>query len=187
MDGLLQLRVADRPGALERVLGTVRRKALAVHRLSVHTADDGVQEVVLRFDGSRTPAERMMAELAALHDVREVRPLWLGGGPTREMALARLHGDHDGHEGGRVLQRGPNGVVVEVTGEPAEVDRILDDLRARGALAAAVRTGEVVVPSMDAEGGESLEAGREPGGTHDQIEGEGPEDAAPPNPGGDTA
>lgn len=148
MTGLLLLRVHDRPGALERVLGAVRRKALAVSRLSLHAPADDLLEVVLRFDPERSSLERMTAELESLFDVYDIRPVAGSGRPTREMALARIQTPDDGpEETGRVVERGPDGVVVEVTGTPAEVDEVLARFRDRGVLASAVRTGEVVVPS----------------------------------------
>lgn len=162
-EGLLLVRVHDRPGALERVLGAVRRKALAVRRLSLHAPADGRLEVVLRFDPERSPLERMTAELESLFDVHDVRPVPdAPRPPTREMALAHLRASDDGtDETGRVVERGAAGVVVEVTGTPSEVDDILARFRDRGVLTSAVRTGEVVVPLPEVAG--RSEAGPRPG------------------------
>ena len=149
MDALLLLRVHDRPGAIERVLGAIRRKTLAVRRLSLHAPTDGMHEVVLRFDTERTPEARIVAELGGLYDVHELRPLDATDLHTREMAVAHVRGDTPAQDAGRIVGRWLEGVVVEVTGTPAEVDTVLDRLRATGSLAAAVRTGEVVVPITD--------------------------------------
>lgn len=178
MDGLVLLRLHDRPGALERVLGAIRRKVLTVRRLSLHAPADGWHEVVLRFDPGGTPEERIMAELGSLYDVHEVRPLPAHPDtPTREMALAHLRHGPEPDVTGRVVGRGPEGIVLEVTGTPAEIDAALDRLRASGALAAAVRTGEVVVPI--ARGASAPEAGLEPGTNQSSS---GPE-TAPQQPG----
>lgn len=152
MDAVLLLRFHERPGALERVLGAVRRKVLSVRRLSLHEPTGGTREMLLRFDATRTSAERMVAELGGLYDVLEVRPLDDDREPqTREMALVhlwRLDGTAP-EEAGRVVRDGPDGVVVELTGTPAELDGILERLRAAGVLVAAVRTGELLVPELE--------------------------------------
>lgn len=151
MDAALLLRFHERPGALERVLGAVRRKVLSVRRLSLHEPTGGTREMLLRFDATRTSAERMVAELGGLYDVLEVRPLDDREPQTREMALAHLW-RRDGtapEEAGRVVRDGPDGVVVELTGTPAELDGILERLRATGVLVAAVRTGELLVPELE--------------------------------------
>jgi acetolactate synthase small subunit len=178
MDRLVLLRLHDRPGALERVLGAIRRKVLAVRRLSLHAPADGLHEVVIRFDPGGTPEERIMAELGSLYDVHDIRTLPADPDmPTREMALAHVRTGRDPDVVGRVVGRGPEGVVVEVTGTPAEIDDALDRLRASGDLTAAVRTGEVVVPT----GGTTSTAGTGRQPDIDQST-SGP-DAAPNQPG----
>lgn len=69
---LFVVRIADRSAALERVLGVLRRRRMAVRRLSVTTAD-GVFELMLRVDTAQTPPERVQAELLNLVDVHDVR------------------------------------------------------------------------------------------------------------------
>jgi acetolactate synthase small subunit len=140
---LLLVRVADRPGALERVLGLIRRRVLAVRRLSL-SVGDGVLELALRVDESRTPSDRLRAELASLTDVADVsaEPARL----TREMAIVRLRGGVPAGDAWRVLSNGSDGAVVEITGSPEEVDAALARLRADGVLSGAMRSGEVALP-----------------------------------------
>jgi acetolactate synthase small subunit len=148
---LLLVRVQDRPGALERVLGLIRRRVLAVRRLSVSLGDGGL-EVALRVDETKTPSDRLRAELASLTDVSSVT-----AEPerrTRELAVARLRAGgavppatpaRPG-ETWRVLANGAEGIVVEITGSPEEVDAALARLRADGVLSSAMRSGEVALP-----------------------------------------
>jgi acetolactate synthase small subunit len=171
MDGVLLLRVRDRPGALERVLGAIRRKVLPVRRLSLHEPDGGARDVVLRFDAGRIGADRMLAELGALYDVEDACAITGPDDPaTREMALVHLRGGDRPGPGapGRVVRHGPDGVVVELTGTPAEIDGIIGRLRATGGVAAAVRTGEVVVPAVD--GGSTASAGAAPTDGNERTE-----------------
>jgi acetolactate synthase small subunit len=142
---LLLVRVADRPGALERVLGLIRRRVLAVRRLSL-SVGDGVLELALRVDETRTPSERLRAELASLTDVVDAAAE--PARHTREMAIARLRGGAPAGDAWRVLSNGSEGggAVVEITGTPEEVDAALARLRADGVLSGAMRSGEVALP-----------------------------------------
>lgn len=148
---LLVVRVVDRPGALERVLGLLRRRVLAVRRLSL-AAGDGVLELALRVDETRTPPERLRAELSSLVDVVDV----VDGVavPTRELVLAHLKSGArpPAGEAWRVLDHGPGGSVLEITGSPDEVDAAVARLRADGSLVRSARSGEVVVPHSAFEG-----------------------------------
>ena len=140
---LLLVRVADRPGALERVLGLIRRRVLVVHRLSL-SVGDGVLEVALRVDETRTSSDRLRAELASLTDVTDVTAE--PARRTREMAIARLRGGAPAGGAWRVLSNGADGAVVEITGAPEDVDAALARLRADGVLSGATRSGEVALP-----------------------------------------
>jgi acetolactate synthase regulatory subunit len=71
-EALIVARLRDRPGALERALGLLRRRAFAVRQLSVDAAGDGIVELVVRVDESRTPRERVRLELLGLADLVEI-------------------------------------------------------------------------------------------------------------------
>lgn len=65
----------DRPAALERFLGLVRRRCLAVERLSVNPGPDGMLEVRFHLDENRTAPARLEAELEALVDLARLERL----------------------------------------------------------------------------------------------------------------
>ncbi len=71
-EAVIVARLRDRPGALERAVSLLRRRALAVRRLSVNAAGDGVIELIVRVDESRTPRERVRVELLGLADLLEI-------------------------------------------------------------------------------------------------------------------
>ncbi|MFO7262076.1 MAG: hypothetical protein DIU52_013040 [bacterium] len=71
-EALIVARLRDRPGALERAVSLLRRRAMAVRRLSVNAAGDGVVELVVRVDESRTPRERVRLELLGLADLLDI-------------------------------------------------------------------------------------------------------------------
>ncbi len=73
----------DRPAALERFLGLVRRRCLAVERLSVNPGPDGLLELRFQLDESRTAPSRLVAELEALVDLARLERL---AGPGDDVA-----------------------------------------------------------------------------------------------------
>lgn len=178
---LLLVRITDRSGALERVLGLIRRKRLPVRQISPLPASDGVQEVLLRYDPGAASLERLSAELHGLADVRASEPMPEAEGPTtRQLALAQVAARKDGPlaDVGRVLARSSAGVIVELTGTPPEIDAALDRLREAGILTRATRTGEVPVPELTqgpAEAAPEDHTSRVPGPTGSRVEKEEPE------------
>ena len=149
---LLLVRIVDRPGALERVLGVIRRRVLAVRRLSV-AAGDTALEVALRVDETRTAPERLQAELSSLVDVLDVADGF--GYRTRELAVVQLRSGAPppAIDGWRALASGSDGPLGEFTGSPEDVDAALAQLRAAGQLSRATRSGEVAIPIRNAEVG----------------------------------
>lgn len=77
---LLFVRVADRPGSLERLLGLVRRKAMKVTPASIGRV--GLERdwaVVMSSTEPDAPLERYGREIRHLVDVREVSPIGRAG------------------------------------------------------------------------------------------------------------
>jgi len=77
----------DRPAALERFLGLVRRRCLAVERLSVNPGPDGLLELRFLLDESRTAPARLAAELEALVDLARLERLAGPGDPVADPTL----------------------------------------------------------------------------------------------------
>ena len=87
-------RLRDLSGALERLLGLLRRRALPVDGLSVYRSQDDILEVAVRFGELSTPWDRVEAELNELVDLISVRRLDTDAcGEAREFALARTDGE----------------------------------------------------------------------------------------------
>lgn len=142
----LRVRLAPSPTALEQTLGLLRsrlRKPPPIS-LAVRYGDAG-PEILIPLVDCEIPPERLAAELRALHDVRQVRRIaGTAAGGVREMALAKLTRPVAGQLG-RVVSRGEEGTLVEITGSRREVDAALAYLRGRGVLVRAARTGGVSV------------------------------------------
>ena len=72
--GLL-VRVHDRPGALERVLGLARRRAMALATDSVARGADGLWSVVFRTTGEQARIDHYANEFRELVDLHEALTL----------------------------------------------------------------------------------------------------------------
>jgi len=143
------VRIQDHPGALERVLSTLRRKYLGVETISLFPGPRGVYEALLKTSPSGPPPDRVKAELENLVDVREVRGLGGSDGlETREMALVRVPPGSGPFltDRGRLINQQDDGDLLEITGSPSEVDAALADLAGREVLTGFHRTGEVPTP-----------------------------------------
>lgn len=155
------VRIQDRKGALERVLGLLRRKALTVRTSSLSRGHGGILELFLREDPQAPPSSRIRPELSGLVDVLDVQELGETGQMiTREMVLMRVLPGSGPllPDLGRIVAEGPEGDVLEVTGTPAEVNAAIAEMKSRSLLASFRRTGEIPAPNA------SIHARGVPGG-----------------------
>lgn len=146
--GLL-IRVRNHPGALERVLGLLRRKDISILRLSFSLEEDGAWQMTLRMGQPVEKVARLAAEVGNLSDVTAVRSLPLAGGAgSRELALIRVEGGATLPPGitARLLRTDPWGSVLEFVGSPGEVTAQVDRLQGAGLRPRVMRSGEVPDP-----------------------------------------
>lgn len=71
----LCVRVHDRPGSLERVLGLARRRAMALRTESVVRGADGLWSVVFQCTAEGAPIDHYANEFGELVDLAEALPL----------------------------------------------------------------------------------------------------------------
>lgn len=139
----------DVTGALERLLGLLRRRALPIENLSLYQAENNILEVVLRFGDLDTPEDRVAAEVSSLYDVLSVRrPDQASCDATRELAVVKTHGDLEPvlpETVSDVLQRhSPDS--MELSGTPHAIDRALAYLQEQGLITGVSRSGEMFPP-----------------------------------------
>ncbi|MDE0729995.1 MAG: hypothetical protein OSB36_03610 [Longimicrobiales bacterium] len=139
----------DVTGALERLLGLLRRRALPIESLSLYQAEGNILEVVLRFGVLDTPEDRVAAEVSSLYDVLSVRrPDQASCDATRELAVVKTHGDLESvlpETVSDVLQRhSPDS--MELSGTPHAIDRALAYLQEQGLITGVSRSGEMFPP-----------------------------------------
>ncbi|HEX9437439.1 MAG TPA: ACT domain-containing protein [Candidatus Limnocylindria bacterium] len=68
-----RLSVERAEGALERVLGVVRRRGLGLHRFSVDQGPDGHWDIAITASSTESEAALALRQLSALIDVRTAR------------------------------------------------------------------------------------------------------------------
>lgn len=144
----LVVQIRDQIGALERVLGLLRRRAIPVEEMSISRRSEEGLEVLLRLADEGT-ADRAIAELSPLVAVQAVVRV---GEPqnreTRELALARVHspGQTPLPANGRLIGSDDEDGILELTGTPEEIDDALELLARSGELSSVSRTGELLIP-----------------------------------------
>ena len=146
---VLEVRLQDVTGSLERLLGLLRRRALPIGSLSLYQAEDDILEVVLRFGDLDTPEDRVAAEVSSLYDVLSVRrPDQASCDATRELAVVKTNSDLEPllpETVSDVLQRHGSG-SMELSGTPRAIDQALAYLQEQGLISGVSRSGEMFPP-----------------------------------------
>lgn len=179
MKHTLVARVLDEPGVLNRVASLFRRRAFNIDSLTVgHSEVPHVSRMTIVVDTRRTPASLVAENLRKLVPVLDVEDVTLRPTVSRDLALVRVRcapGERSQIQDlvaifrGKIVDVGPDSVIVEVTGDETKVDGLVDLLRERGILEM-VRTGKVaLVRGTRAEAGAASDPekrGRDNGGAH---------------------
>lgn len=150
----LVARVQDEPGVLNRVASLFRRRAFNIESLTVGQSEmKDYSRMTVVVDTARVPARLVEESLRKLVPVAEVRDVTELPTVDRDLALIRVAcAPADRAEvaqlaeifRGRVVDVAPESVIVEVTGDGAKVDGLVELLRPRGILEM-VRTGKVAM------------------------------------------
>ena len=150
----LVARVQDEPGVLNRVASLFRRRAFNIESLTVgHSEAKDFSRMTVVVDTARVPARLVEESLRKLVPVAEVRDVTELPTVDRDLALIRVNcAAADRAEvaqladifRGRIVDVAPESVIVEVTGDGAKVDGLVELLRPRGILEM-VRTGKVAM------------------------------------------
>lgn len=146
--------VEDLPGVLNRVASLFRRRAYNISSLTVgHTERPGISRMTISVDTDEAGAQRVEANLRKLVPVRGVENISTVPVITRDLAMVKVGvtGADRAHVlqlvdvfRGRVVDVGPETLVIEATGPEAKIDSLLDVLRPYGIIEM-VRTGRVAM------------------------------------------
>jgi acetolactate synthase-1/3 small subunit len=152
--------VENNPGVLSRMSGMVRRRGFNIQGLSVGpTNDRSRSRMTLAVDAGHAEVDQVEKQLDRLVEVIEIEDLTDEPKLIREMALVKLAAVGPQRDraiaevdrfGGRVLDEGPDQVIVEVAGEFEEVEEFLAALDPLGIVDVA-RSGPVAMSKRGAE------------------------------------
>jgi acetolactate synthase-1/3 small subunit len=144
----------DHPGALNRVASLFRRRAFNIMSLTVGpTERPGISRMTIAVDTDPLGARRVEAHLRKLVPVRGVDNITDVPVIARDLALVKVAvtGADRAHVmqlvdvyRARVVDVGPDSLVIEATGTEDKIDSLLEVLRPYGILEM-VRTGRVAM------------------------------------------
>ena len=146
----------DRPGALYRAIGLIRRRDYNVSSLVVGASErPGTSRMVLVVEA--VDVHQVLQQLSRLVDVLSVAEISGHQTLVRETALAVVEvadGDHTAIEaaanmaGARITDRAHSRVLLEITADPSRVDAFVEAMR-RFDLKQLARTGPIVISETD--------------------------------------
>lgn len=148
--------VENKPGVLNRVVSLFRRRNFNMDSLTVgRTQRPEVSRMTIVMDcESPIDARKVVMNLYKLVDVIEVQDLTEVPNVTRDMALVKISAttamtrntltDITYKYGARIVDVGPDVMIVEITGDPERVETVIEELAEFG-IVEAVRSGVVTM------------------------------------------
>ncbi len=144
--------VEDRPGALTRITTMFARRGFNIDSLAVGpTERPGVSCITLRVDCAQHTLEQIEKQIHKLVNVLRVTELVPGEAVERELMVIKVSASPERRAelvttaealAARVLDLGPDAVVLELVGTPEELDSFHELCRPHG-VRELVRTGRV--------------------------------------------
>lgn len=176
---VLVVLVNNQPGVLNRVASMVRSRNFNIESLAVgHTERPDISRMTITLRGGDYAVEQMGKQLYRLVDVLKVQDLPESGVVEHELALIKVRATESRRSEilriielykGRVLDVGPETVIVEHSGTEQEIDSLVALLGGFG-IREMVRTGTIALSrgsgAIDVEA--ILRAGPEPATTPTQ-------------------
>jgi acetolactate synthase-1/3 small subunit len=146
--------VENKPGVLNRVASLFRRRGFNIESLTVgHTEQPGLSRMTIVVDADEYGARRIEANLNKLVPVRHVRNITSVPSISRDLAMIKVavSGADRAHVmqlvdvyRARIVDVGPESLIVEATGTEDKIDSLIEVLRPYG-LMEIVRTGRVAM------------------------------------------
>jgi len=148
----LAIYVENKPGVLNRVASLFRRRAFNIESLTVgHTERAGVSRMTVVVETDARGAQRLEANLYKLPNVLEISNISAAPSVFRDLALIKVASDATTRSQlmqlvqvfrARIVDVGPESLIIEATGAEDKVDGLIDVLRVFGIIEM-VRTGRV--------------------------------------------
>ena len=157
--------VVDKPGVLNRVASLMRARNFNIDSLAVSRTDQvGLSRMTISLHGDDVAVEQAAKQLYRLIDVVKVQDVTNEPTVEHELALVKVRATDSNRAEilklvelgrGRVVDLGPESVIVEISGPEADVETFVGLVRTYG-IKELVRTGAVVM----ARGSGSIEEAR---------------------------
>jgi acetolactate synthase I/III small subunit len=142
----------DHPGVLHRVVSLFRRRAYNIDSLTVgRTETPGISRMTIVTSGN--DVEQVTKQLYRLIEVLKVSDVTDDATVDREIALIKVHAPKSARAelvalctvfAAKTVDVGPNSMIIEITGEPSEVERFLEVVRPFG-IKEMMRTGRIAM------------------------------------------
>ncbi len=134
--------VEDRPGAVDRVVGLMRRRRANMQTLVFGRSEQpNVVRVTVAVNDSEVGIEHLIEQLRKIFDVRNVLNVTSQLAITRELALIKVDSTPEklnaivelGHHfGAHAVDIAPHTVILEVTGSEEKIERLVSSLQEYG-------------------------------------------------------
>jgi acetolactate synthase I/III small subunit len=144
----------DKPGALDRIVGVLRRRRAATQTFTLGRSElPGVLRITVVIDDSEVEVDHLIEQLRKLVDVQHIINLASDHALARELALIKVNTDAShygeiielGHlYGAHVVDVTNDTVTLEVTGSEEKVESLVNDLQKFG-IREIARTGRVAM------------------------------------------
>ena len=139
---VLSVVVEDHPGVLFRVSGLIRRRGFNIEGLSVGPiGEDGRSRMTLTVHAGHAEVDQVEKQLQKMIEVIEVTDITDDPILTRELAVVRIEAplaERPALEaklanfGARILDAGPESMIVELATDAGRVEDFLAEMRSRG-------------------------------------------------------
>ncbi|HLI70872.1 MAG TPA: acetolactate synthase small subunit [Ktedonobacteraceae bacterium] len=151
----LVISINERPGAVDRVVGLLRRRRANMQTLTIGRGEQpDVARITAVINDSEVAVDHLVEQLRKVVDVRQVTNLSSDMLVERELALIKVASDP--RRSNEIIELGqqfgayladvaPESVTLEVTGSSAKVEKLVSLLQPFG-IREVARTGSVAMP-----------------------------------------
>ena len=159
---LLSALVRNRPGVLAQISGLFSARAFSIDSLSVgETEDPNLSRMTIVSHGEERTLEQVRKQLERVIDVIKVYEFDPSDAVERDLLLVKVHAPPAKRPEivatcdifrGRVVDVGPNALVIELSGTPEKISAFIDLMRPYG-IKEVARTGSLAMGRGSGMGG----------------------------------
>jgi acetolactate synthase-1/3 small subunit len=150
----LIIKVEDRPGAVDRVIGLLRRRRANMQTFVLGRSEQPeIVRITVLVNDSEVALEHLVEQMRKIVDVQQVTKLVSSQTVARELALIKLNSTYDNVQeiverahlfGAHVVDMTPETVTVEVIGSDEKIEKLIALLQVHG-IREIARSGRVAM------------------------------------------